>query len=51
MAETGGGMTDQASIDRLAAAPVARGQLLIDGAWVPGEAGETAVLSPIDGGN
>lgn len=39
---------DQAMIDRLAAAPVAAGKLLIEGQWVDG-AGETAVLSPIDG--
>ncbi|MBL9062866.1 aldehyde dehydrogenase family protein [Tabrizicola sp.] len=39
---------DQAMIDRLAAAPVAAGKLLIGGQWVDG-AGETAVLSPIDG--
>ena len=39
---------DQAMIDRLAAAPVAPGKLLIEGQWVDG-AGETAVLSPIDG--
>ena len=40
---------DQPTIDRLAAAPVAPGRLLIDGQWLPGEGGETAVLSPIDG--
>lgn len=39
---------DQAMIDRLAAAPVAAGKLLIGGDWVEG-AGETPVLSPIDG--
>ena len=39
---------DQATIDRLASAPVAAGKLLIEGKWVDG-AGETAVLSPIDG--
>lgn len=39
---------DQALIDRLAAAPVASGKLLIEGRWVEG-AGETPVLSPIDG--
>lgn len=39
---------DQALIDRLAAAPVAAGKLLIEGRWVEG-AGETPVLSPIDG--
>jgi 4-(gamma-glutamylamino)butanal dehydrogenase len=39
---------DQATIDRLASAPVAAGKLLIEGQWVDG-AGETAVLSPIDG--
>ncbi|MBN8629929.1 MAG: aldehyde dehydrogenase family protein [Rhodobacterales bacterium] len=39
---------DQAMIDRLAAAPVAAGKLLIGGEWVKG-AGETPVLSPIDG--
>jgi len=40
---------DQSIIDRLATAPVARGQLLIDGFWLDGEGGETDVLSPIDG--
>ncbi|MFZ1468436.1 MAG: aldehyde dehydrogenase family protein [Paracoccaceae bacterium] len=40
---------EQSTIDRLAAAPVAPGQLLIDGAWRSGEGGESAVLSPIDG--
>ena len=40
---------DQASIDRLAAQPVPRGRLLIDGAWVDGQDGETPVISPIDG--
>jgi 4-(gamma-glutamylamino)butanal dehydrogenase len=40
---------DQPTIDRLAAAPVPPGKLLIGGAWVEG-AGETPVLSPIDGG-
>lgn len=40
---------DQATIDRLAAAPVASGRLLIEGQWLPGEGGETPVLSPIDG--
>ena len=39
---------DQALIDRLAAAPVAAGRLLIEGQWVEG-AGESPVLSPIDG--
>lgn len=39
---------DQALIDRLAAAPVAAGKLLIEGRWVEA-AGETPVLSPIDG--
>jgi gamma-glutamyl-gamma-aminobutyraldehyde dehydrogenase len=39
---------DQALIDRLAAAPVAAGRLLIEGRWVDG-AGEAPVLSPIDG--
>lgn len=39
----------QAEIDRLAAAPVAAGKLLIDGKWQEGEAGETVVLSPING--
>ena len=39
---------DQATIDRLASAPVAAGKLLIDGHWVQGE-GEMPVLSPIDG--
>lgn len=40
---------DQASIDRLAAAPVAPGRLLIEGQWQAGSGGETAVLSPING--
>jgi gamma-glutamyl-gamma-aminobutyraldehyde dehydrogenase len=40
---------DQASIDRLAAQPVPKGRLLIDGAWVDGQGGETPVISPIDG--
>lgn len=39
---------DQEMIDRLAAAPVAVGKLLIEGKWVDGM-GETSVLSPIDG--
>jgi 4-(gamma-glutamylamino)butanal dehydrogenase len=39
---------DQATIDRLASTPVARGQLLIEGEWVDGAA-DTPVLSPIDG--
>ncbi len=39
----------QAEIDRLAALPVTPGKLLIDGIWTPGQAGETEVLSPIDG--
>jgi len=39
---------DPARIAALAAAPVAPGQLLIDGAWGPG-AGELPVTSPIDG--
>jgi hypothetical protein len=39
---------DQALIDRLAAAPVPAGRLLIEGEWVEG-AGESPVLSPIDG--
>jgi 4-(gamma-glutamylamino)butanal dehydrogenase len=39
---------DQATIDRLAAATVAPGKLLIDGKWVDGD-GESPVLSPIDG--
>ena len=40
---------DQPTIDRLAAAPVAPGRLLIDGHWVAGSDPETPVLSPIDG--
>ena len=40
---------DQAAIDRMAAAPVAPGRLLIGGEWLPGEGGENPVLSPIDG--
>ncbi len=41
---------DQATIDRLAAAPVPPGRLLIEGQWLAGAGGETAVLSPVDGG-
>ncbi len=40
---------DQPTIDRLAAAPVAEGRLLIDGQWVAGSDPETPVLSPVDG--
>jgi gamma-glutamyl-gamma-aminobutyraldehyde dehydrogenase len=40
---------DQPTIDRLAAAPVAPGRLLIDGHWVAGSDPDTPVLSPIDG--
>jgi gamma-glutamyl-gamma-aminobutyraldehyde dehydrogenase len=40
---------DQATIDRLAVQPVAPGKLLIEGQWHSGQAGETEVLSPIDG--
>ena len=40
---------DQAAIDRLAAQPVPKGRLLIGGAWVEGQGGETPVISPIDG--
>lgn len=39
----------QSEIHRLAALPVRRGQLLIDGHWQDGENGESDVLSPIDG--
>lgn len=39
----------QSDIDRLAAVAVAAGKLLIDGKWLEGEAGETVVLSPING--
>ena len=39
----------QAEIDRLATGRIAPQKLLIDGAWVDGQDGETAVLSPIDG--
>ncbi len=39
----------QAEIDRLASAPVLAGKLLIGGMWLEGEAGETVVLSPING--
>jgi len=39
----------QAEIDRLASAPMAPQKLLIDGAWVEGQGGETVVLSPING--
>jgi gamma-glutamyl-gamma-aminobutyraldehyde dehydrogenase len=40
---------DQASIDHLAAQPVPKGRLLIDGTWADGQGGETPVISPIDG--
>lgn len=40
---------DQTTIDLAAKAPVAAGQLLIDGHWTAGQGGETPVLSPIDG--
>jgi 4-(gamma-glutamylamino)butanal dehydrogenase len=40
---------DQSTIDRLAAAPVAPGRLLIEGARVAGSDADIAVLSPIDG--
>ena len=39
----------QSDITRLAALPVRRGQLLIEGRWQDGENGESEVLSPIDG--
>ena len=39
----------QAEIDRLARLVVAPQKLLIEGAWVDGQGGETVVLSPIDG--
>ena len=39
----------QAEIDRLARLAVAPQKLLIEGAWVDGQGGETVVLSPIDG--
>jgi 4-(gamma-glutamylamino)butanal dehydrogenase len=39
----------QDMIDRLAATPVAPQRLLIDGAWVDGQGGETPVLSPLNG--
>ena len=39
----------QNDIDRLAAAAVPAGKLLIDGKWQEGAAGETVVLSPING--
>ncbi|OYU38801.1 MAG: aldehyde dehydrogenase [Pseudorhodobacter sp. PARRP1] len=39
----------QIEIDRLALASVPAGKLLINGQWVEGEAGETSVLSPING--
>ncbi len=41
---------DQSRIDALRAAPVAKGQLLIDGQWQPAsDGGEMDVISPIDG--
>jgi gamma-glutamyl-gamma-aminobutyraldehyde dehydrogenase len=40
---------DQTAIDRLAAAPVAPGRLLIGGDWVDGGGAPLPVLSPIDG--
>ena len=39
----------QADIDGLASAPVPAGKLLIGGVWQEGEAGETVVLSPLNG--
>lgn len=39
----------QSDIDRLAAVAVPAGKLLIGGKWLEGEAGETVVLSPING--
>jgi gamma-glutamyl-gamma-aminobutyraldehyde dehydrogenase len=39
----------QSDIDHLAAAAVPACKLLIDGKWIDGEAGETVVLSPING--
>ena len=42
-------MPNQAEIDALASAPVKPGKLLINGVWQDGEAGETSVLSPING--
>ena len=39
----------QAEIDRLAAAPVAAGKLLINGHWLHGEDEPTVVLSPLNG--
>ncbi|MFM7333473.1 MAG: aldehyde dehydrogenase family protein, partial [Tabrizicola sp.] len=40
---------DQAAIDRIAALPVAAGNLLIDGKWQDGQGDRTEVHSPIDG--
>ncbi len=39
----------QADIDRIALAPVTAGKLLINGKWCEGQAGETVVLSPLNG--
>lgn len=40
---------DQATIDRLAATPIAPARLLINGEWTEGEGEPMPVLSPIDG--
>ena len=42
-------MPNQAEIDAFASVPVKPGKLLINGVWQDGEAGETSVLSPING--
>ncbi len=39
----------QVDIDHLAQAPVPAGKLLINGNWLEGEAGESVVLSPLNG--
>ncbi len=39
----------QVAIDRLAAAPIAPGRLLINGIWTEGEGGEREVISPLTG--
>ena len=41
---------NQTDIDRLAAAPVAEGRLLIDGRWLAGNDAPLPVHSPVNGG-
>jgi hypothetical protein len=42
---------DQSTIDRLAAAPVAAGRLLIDGQWVAGEGAKSPCCRPSTAAN